>query len=305
MRVPSTQALRALEAFSRNGSIWQTAEELHLTRSAISHQLRYLEQEIGFKIMEKVGTRVEITPRGLAYAKDIRKALNILHDSRILNAAKGMTGKLTVSCPAGFAASWLSPRIGSFLDTHPDIILEVVTPKRLDDIEAPDIDVFVIFGRKPEVDAILVRQMVFAPLCSPSYLNVLEGFNEGRMAQDGLSRARLLHIGNYQDWERWLSAASLPPRLAHRGAIFSDMNLAYTAALSSQGILVGDEFVCLDALQKGLLVRPFDIIAQTDSAYYLVCAERGKSSSLVAAFSGWFEAEISKFQPNQNSPGQW
>ena len=63
-RVPSTQALRALESFARHGTVWQAADELNLTRSAVSHQLRLLERELGFRLLNRVGTRIELTPQG-------------------------------------------------------------------------------------------------------------------------------------------------------------------------------------------------------------------------------------------------
>lgn len=288
MRVPSSQALRALEAFSRLGTVWQVAEELNITRSAVSHQLRGLEQELGFKIMEKNGTRVEITPRGRAYANDVRKALNILIESKTLNSSQGLSGRLRISCPPGFAASWFSPHLGSFAAAHPDIVPELIAARKLDDHEAPDVDIFIVFGTEPKVDSKLLRRVEFAPLCSPSYLNQFDGFADRR----ALSKATLIHIGDYVDWEHWLDEASLPVTLAHRGIIFSDMNLAYTAALTSQGIIIGDEFVCFDAMRRGLLVRPFDFVVQSDAAYYLIRPPRSHGNSLVDAFLHWMEVAL-------------
>jgi LysR family glycine cleavage system transcriptional activator len=65
LRIPSTQALRALDAFARHGSVWRAADELHLTRSAVSHQLRLLERDLGFELLKKIGKGVALTPRGL------------------------------------------------------------------------------------------------------------------------------------------------------------------------------------------------------------------------------------------------
>ncbi|RVC19557.1 LysR family transcriptional regulator, partial [Mesorhizobium sp. M7A.F.Ca.AU.002.02.1.1] len=75
MRIPSTQALRALDSFARHGSVWRAADELHLTRSAVSHQLRLLERDLGFDLLERIGKGVALTPRGQRYASDVRKAL--------------------------------------------------------------------------------------------------------------------------------------------------------------------------------------------------------------------------------------
>ena len=69
-RIPSTQALRALDSFTRHGSVWKAADELNLTRSAVSHQLRLLERDLGFQLLSRVGTKIELTEQGLGYALD-------------------------------------------------------------------------------------------------------------------------------------------------------------------------------------------------------------------------------------------
>ena len=81
LRIPSTQALRALDSFARHGSVWRAADELHLTRSAVSHQLRLLERDLGFDLLERIGKGVALTPRGQRYASDVRKALTVLGDA--------------------------------------------------------------------------------------------------------------------------------------------------------------------------------------------------------------------------------
>lgn len=80
-RFPSIQALRAIESVERNGALWRAAAELNVTRSAVSHQLRLLETDLGFKILERNGNRTEITPRARAYAEDVRRALSMIATS--------------------------------------------------------------------------------------------------------------------------------------------------------------------------------------------------------------------------------
>ena len=92
MRVPSTQALRALDAFARYGSVWRAAEELCLTRSAVSHQLRFLEEDLGFDLLKRAGKGVSLTPQGQRYAADVRKALTLLCDAAAKYGVKGIRG---------------------------------------------------------------------------------------------------------------------------------------------------------------------------------------------------------------------
>ncbi|WP_112312148.1 LysR substrate-binding domain-containing protein [Pseudogemmobacter bohemicus] len=284
-RIPSTQALRALESFARHGTVWQAADELNLTRSAVSHQLRLLERDLGFRLTSRIGTRVELTPQGLAYATDIRRALSMIAGSATRNAARGVTGTLSVSCPPGFASSWLCGKIGGFVSDFPDVTLSVQTPRRLDDVSNPDVDIFITFGegKQPGMDVELLKEVDFTPLCSPAWLNRFES-----MADTGaLLGATLLHLGDYEDWECWFRLAGMPVESAQNGIRFADMNLVYAAALGAQGIAMGDEFICQDAIRAGHLVRPFDLSVRSVRSYFVVIPPEKAGNPAVGAFRDW------------------
>ncbi|MBS0564152.1 MAG: LysR family transcriptional regulator [Proteobacteria bacterium] len=289
-RVPSTQALRALESFARHGTVWQAADELNLTRSAVSHQLRLLERDLGFRMMNRIGTRVELTPQGHAYAADVRRALSMISGSATRNASRGVTGTLTVSCPPGFASSWLCPKIGGFYEAFPDVVLSVVTPRRLDDVSNPDVDIFITFGHgnQPGMDVELLKEVMFTPLCSPILLNRLDGLDSPAT----LLRATLLHLTDFQDWEAWFVLAGLPAEAAHGGIRFSDMNLVYAASLEAQGVSMGDEFICQQAMQSGLLVRPFDLAIRSPRGYFMVVPPEKSGNPAGAAFRDWLRDEL-------------
>ncbi len=112
IRVPSTQALRALVSFARHGTVWQAAEELNLTRSAVSHQLRMLERDLDFQMLNRTGTRVELTAQGADYAREVRQALLNISGAATRHSDRSLVGRLTISCAPGFASSWLCHRIG-------------------------------------------------------------------------------------------------------------------------------------------------------------------------------------------------
>jgi len=289
-RIPSTQALRALESFARHGTVWQAADELHLTRSAVSHQLRLLERDLGFRLMNRVGTRAELTPQGLAYAEDVRRALSVIAGSASRQAGRGVTGTLIVSSPPGFASSWLCPKVGRFRETCPDIVLSLVTPRRLDDVSNPDVDLFIAFGlgNQPEMEVELLKEVEFTPLCSPALLNRLDGLSDPSQAL----QANLLHLTDFEDWVNWFRLAGLPEDAARTGQRFSDMNLVYAATLASQGLSMGDEFICHEAMAQGLLVRPFDLAIRSPRSYYLVVPPEKASNPAVAAFRAWMAAEL-------------
>nr|WP_325251286.1 LysR substrate-binding domain-containing protein [Amylibacter sp.] len=284
VRIPSTQAMRALESFARLGSVWRAAEDLNITRSAVSHQLRQLERDLGFSLYNRVGTRLELTPQGATYAADIRRALSTIAGAAMRNAGRGVSGSLTVSCTPGFASSWLCPKIGSFHKACPDVELRVVTPRRLDDVSTPEVDLFIAFGGRnlPDMQVELLQEVEFTPLCSPALMNRLNLSEPG----DAL-RAGLMHLSAYEDWEAWFRLAGLPEAQARQGVVFCDMNMVYSACLASQGIAMGDAFICHDSITSGQLVRPFDLSIRSPRSYFLVIPGESPPSPVVAAFRDW------------------
>lgn len=291
-RIPSTQALRALDSFTRHGSVWKAADELNLTRSAVSHQLRLLERDLGFQLLNRIGTKIELTEQGLGYALDVRKALNTIAGSAVRHANRGVSGSINVCCTPGFASSWLCSHISGFREAHPDVKLAISTPMRLDDVSNPDVDVFISFGTGywPDMKVELLVEVEFTPLCSPVLINKTVWLSD----PSDIRRACLLHLVDADDWEEWLTTAGVDPAFAQTGITFSDMNLVYAAAMSGQGIAMGDEFICRSAMASGQLVRPFDINIRSKRSYYLVVSEAKADNKTVLAFCDWLKEEVMK-----------
>ncbi|UDL94611.1 MULTISPECIES: LysR substrate-binding domain-containing protein [Lichenihabitans] len=291
MRVPSTQALRALDCFARHGSVWRAAEELHLTRSAVSHQLRFLEQDLGFDILKRAGKGVTLTPQGMRYAADVRRALTLLGDAAVQYGDKGIRGSLTVSCTPGFASLWLCTHLAEFKQLYPDVVLRIVTPPRLDDVSNPEVDAFIAYGDGgawPRHAVELLSEVEFTPLCSPALLNRIGGLTDPL----DVFRAVLLHLDTYDDWSRWFQAAGATPLPFEQGVTFSDMNLVLAATTAGQGIAMGDELTCRQALETGQLVRPFDLGIRSSRAYYVVTEHHRTGNAAMQAFSDWLRSRL-------------
>lgn len=294
---PSTQALRALECFSRHGTVWQAADELNLTRSAVSHQLRILERELGFRMFNRVGTRIELTPQGQAYAADARRALSIVSGSALRNKGDQVSGPITISCTSGFAAAWLSVRIGRFCMKHPDVAISIVTPRRVDDVSNPNADLFIAFGdgNFDHMQVEKLREVEFTPLCSPALLNQSDAIAR----PEDFLKYNLLHLFDNSDWNKWFEKAGCAGVESDKGIVFSDMNLVYATAISSHGIALGDEFTCRSALASGQLVRAFELSIPASGAYYVVLPKEKKNIVAVDAFRAWVIEEY--LSPTQDS----
>lgn len=290
MRIPSTQALRALDSFARHGSVWRAADELHLTRSAVSHQLRLLERDLGFELLERVGKGVALTSRGRRYAHDVHKALAMLGDAGAQYRDGGIGGSFRISCTPGFASLWLCTHIAAFREMYRDVSLSIMTPRRLDDVSNPDVDAFIAFGdgNWPNRSVELLCDVRFTPLCSPSLLNRLGGLSKPA----DVLRANLLHLNNAEDWARWLSLTNVENADPASGIIFSDMNLVFSAAIAGQGIAMGDELTGQKALSEGRLVRPFDAAVRASRSYYLVVDIAKSDHPVLPAFRDWLSSSL-------------
>lgn len=296
MRIPSTQALRALVSFARHGTVWQAADELNLTRSAVSHQLRMLERDLDFHMLNRVGTRVELTAQGCAYAEDVRQALMAISGSAARNTGRGVSGNLTVSCAPGFASSWLCNKIARFVSANPDVALSIITPRRLGEVSNPDVHLFITYGKGEfsDMETEHVLDVVSSPVCSPALVNRLGGMPD---PQD-VPRLGLLHLWDHRDWALWFSSMGLDPSLAATGVVFSDMHLVYSAALAGQGIAMGDVVLSRDAMSSGHLVRPFEQEVRSPSAYYMAVPLAMVENPTVIAFRNWLRAERAQGFPS-------
>ncbi|WP_371223234.1 LysR substrate-binding domain-containing protein [Roseovarius sp. 2305UL8-3] len=289
-RLPTTQALRALESFSRHGVVWKAAEELNLTRSAVSHQLRLLERELDFVLFNRVGTGIELTSRGKAYANDVREALSTISRSAARHSGGGLSGQLIISCTPGFGANWLNTKIARFRAMCPDLSLSVVLPAALDDVSTPDVDVFVAFGDPSQGQGAVevLREVEFTPLASPALLNRMGGLK----TPEDVLRCDLLHLGDHTDWTNWLRQVGVPASMASSGIVYADVTLVHSAAINGQGIAMGDEFICGDAMAAGHLMRPFDLAVDPGKSYFLSIPPAKQDLSSVVAFKNWILAEM-------------
>jgi LysR family glycine cleavage system transcriptional activator len=291
-RIPSTQALRALDHFARHGSVWKAADAIGLTRSAVSHQLRLLEGDLGFALLRREGKGVALTARGRRYAASIRKALAMIGEASAPHDDHGVAGPFTVSCTPGFASLWLCTHIGEFLERYPDVALRIRTPRRLDETSNPEVDVFIAFGdgNWPSRTVEPLSEVAFTPLCSPVLLTKAGGFK----APADLLKVPLLHLVEFEDWSRWFALAGVDLPDPEAGIIFSDMNLLLAAATAGQGVAMGDELTCGRALASGSLVRPFELAVKSLRAYYLVMEQQKSGHPVARAFGDWLRRRLAE-----------
>src|SRR5579862_7709856 len=284
-RIPPLHALQALDAFERLGTVWEAAEDLGITRSAVSHRIAMLESMLGFEVVCRSGKGIALTARGKRYAQDVQKSLVLLADAHEEGAGKPVEGTLRISSTAGFASMWLCNHIASFQSEHPNLCLEIVTSRELG--EASDVDLSIVFGEGtwPRHTVQHLYDVEFLPMCSPALANMQGGLNR----PSDVLRHPLLHLKQWDEWRQWLTMSGVEfPRSA--GIIFSDLMLVQAAAIAGQGIMMGDEITCAGALAAGQLVTPFAAKIKSRGGYYLLRSRQRRANPAMVAFTRWLNA---------------
>jgi LysR family glycine cleavage system transcriptional activator len=291
-RLPPLTAIRYFEAAARHLSFTKAAEELHVTHSAISHQIKALEEWLGVPLFRRFNRRIALTDAGQAYMRPVREAFERLGEASRILKAREQGGSLTVSTMPSFAARWLVPRLGSFRRAHPDIDLRISASEKLVDFARDDVDVGIRFGRGiyPGLRTELLMRERYFPVCSPA---LLKGPNALGTPADLLNHT-LLYDFDWRDnlWILWLNAAGVAVSSLHHTISFNHSNLMLQAAIDGLGIAMTSRALAGDDLRGGRLVQPFEFTMPAEYAYYMVAPETTADRPKVAAFRQWMKDEI-------------
>jgi LysR family transcriptional regulator, glycine cleavage system transcriptional activator len=289
--LPSLNGLRAFEAAARHLSFTLAASELNVTQTAISHQIRRLEEELGIRLFVRQNRALALTPEARDYLPGVRAAFNDLRLATDRLLRKDDDKVLTVSTLASLAAKWLLPRLTDFQEHHPGIDVRITTSTSLVDFQRDNVDAAIRYGRGqwPGLRADWLMADELFPVCSPS---LLHGGKPLRSPED-LKSHMLLHTSNANsdDWRLWLTAAGLPADIARQPGITFDMIfMTIQAAIDGIGVAMGRTSYVRDDIAKGRLVVPFKIALPADAGFYLVAPEGRREAPKLAAFREWMIA---------------
>ena len=289
-RLPPLNTLRAFEAAARNMSFTKAAEELFVTQAAVSHQIRTLEEALGVKLFKRLNRALLLTEEGQTFLPNVREALELITQGVSRLARVEATGALNVSTLPSLAASWLVPRLDRFRAQHPEIDIRLTAGERLVDFGRDDVDVAIRYGRGQYAGLISDRFMdeeIF-PVCSPALIE--KGPHPLKNPSD-LRHHTLLHDDMPVGWKEWMEAAEVGGFDPTAGPYFDMSALVIQAAIQGQGVALGRSTLAREALDTGMLVRPFDLTIPIDYAYFIVCPPEFYDRPKVRAFREWLMSE--------------
>jgi LysR family glycine cleavage system transcriptional activator len=289
-RLPSLNGLRAFEAAARHLSFTNAASELNVTQTAISHQIRRLEQELGIRLFVRQNRALALTPKARDYLPGVRAAFNDLRLATDRLLRKDDDNVLTISTLASLAAKWLLPRLTAFQEAHPGIDVRITTSTGLVDFKGGDVDAAIRYGRGhwPGLRAEWLMADEVFPVCSPA---LLTGKRPLRRPEDLRDHVLLHNTNNSDDWRLWLTASGLPADISKQPGITFDLILmTVQAAIDGIGIAMGRTSYVQDDIAKGRLVVPFEIALPADAGFYLVSPEATADPPKLHAFRNWLTA---------------
>jgi len=287
-RLPPVHALTAFEAAARHGSFAVAAEELCITPSALSHRIRLLEEFTGERLFIRDGRMFGLSEFGRRYLEVVKTALRTLTDFPMPHRSKNAQLRVKVTLPPTFARCMLVPRLNEFAALHPDIGVEVYLSVPLYDLSLSESDVEVRFGAGKYPNIItekLFEEPAFA-VASPQYLERIAPIS----APTDLRRACLLRSA-LEPWQPWFEAAGLDWPEPSSGLRLDDLGLLLEAVRHGHGIGLTRQHFARDMIERGELVRLFDVqVAAPPHAYYVVYERQARERTEVAAFIEWLMA---------------
>jgi len=279
-------ALRVFEAAARHGSFSRAADELCVTQSAVSHQIRGLEAWLGASLFERRGNRATLLPHAVTLAQALERSFEEIEDACSRARRAGGPPKLTIAAIPSVAVCWLIPRLHEFRALTPATEVRLVYAFHGQPIDFRDVDVAIVFAAVPPApEGAVVEKFLSgetAPVCAPHL-----GLNSSATGAD-MVRAGLLHDADATGWRTWLQDEGEPDGAAP-GPVFEDFNLLRAAALAGQGIALCPLAIVSDDLLEGRLIQLSEKTIRADSGYYVLIRDDDHlpSPSVVKLFRDW------------------
>jgi LysR family glycine cleavage system transcriptional activator len=287
--LPPFAPLKAFFAAAETGRFRLAAEMLGLTESAVSHQVRRLEEYLGAALFERHGRTLRLSAAGARYHQAIRPAfLAIRAATEEFSAAPQR--RVTLTLPSSIAAFWLMPRLPHWQELHPEIDLQIVATNRLVDLAREQLDLGLRYGggawRGYDVRALMSEQ--YFPVVSADFLARHKDQDPATLLASSRIIVNTLHP---EEWGEWCAAHGLPPLQLKNTISLSSAEMAVPAILNGVGIGMGRRPIINPLLESGRLVPLFGGRALEKAAYYLVWPEGRQPSRPVKAVIDWLVAE--------------
>ena len=292
-RDPRLNAMIYFESVARHGRVARAAEELHVSASAVSQQIKQLEENLGISLFRREKRQLSLTQEGEQLYMAATSAFTALRDARKSISRQRESHQIIMRASPSFAVRWLGPRLSRFIAEHPTWDFRVDASPDPSNFEREVVDLDLRYGRGnwPGLHSEAIVYDYLMPMCSPDYLVQLEDHDTS--PEERLTQARLIDsVKTTMQWDNWLARHRIQRRSDTSALRFDRSSLAIQQAINGLGVVLDSTTLARDELLDGTLVPLVpELGAIRFPGYWIVSPARHQSRRLVKVFSEWIKAE--------------
>ncbi|MBS1210503.1 MAG: LysR family transcriptional regulator [Proteobacteria bacterium] len=284
-QLPPLNALRAFEAAARSHSFSAAAQALCVTHSAVSHQIRLLEDWLGQPVFRRHAAGIALTPAGTSLQQAASQALALLEARCEEIRQSAQTQEIVLGAPGSFLANWLIPHLEEFETAHPAIRLRLQTSAEFAELASARVDALILSGRAPwprNIDATALVTERSGPLCAPSWPT-------RPTTPNALIGQPLLHTASRpQAWQDWAQTLGLEPTDFTAGRQFDHLPLMLEAAAAGLGVAIAPDLLVEREISQGRLIAPLGF--QATGEVFTLCTQSARAhEAALTALREWLQ----------------
>lgn len=282
-------ALQGFEAAARHLNMRLAGEELNLTQSAISHQVRSLEKALGRPLFGENRRTLVLTPDGKRLLVAVKQGLETIAAAATQVSEDAFSSSLTVLVPAAFGSQWLVPRLPRFLELYPNLTFSIITNSSAKPSDLAQVDAAVVFNNVhfPGMRVEELTRLQMFPVCAPG-----SAPGNGKMVPEDLQHETLIHEDQGEIWARWFAAMGADQIEPRRKIFASGTQAALSLAIAGSGYAIDDGIMGGKALAQATLVRPFGNKTFSFGEYSTVTPPLERVTPAALAFTDWLRKEM-------------
>lgn len=286
--LPSISALRAFEALDRLGSATAVAEELNQTQSAISRQLRTLEDQLGQSLFIRKSRRLTLTPEAQTYASEVRLALDQITQASMKLSLNPAGGTVNLAILPTFGMRWLVPRLADFARLHPEVTINLSTRIGQFNFISELFDAAIYFGNSgwPGTEYLKLKPESVIAVCAPSLLS-----GKTLSHPKDVRALPLLHIASRPEaWRAWFRSKNVEVDQV-TGTVHDQFSTITQAALHGLGVALLPDYLAEQDLAAGRLVPVWGVAVESPGAYHLVWPVEKSRDPALQKFRDWLAGQ--------------
>lgn len=287
--LPPLNSLKAFEASAKYLNFTKAAESLFVTQAAISHQIKLLEEYLGFSLFYRNNRALALTELGAVYFESIRDILAKLSDVTEKVRLQNQQNNIIISAPYSLSLHWLIPLLNEFNRQFPDIEVHLLgdDPNSKTIRYNADLSIHYGFAQSDNLSMTPFYKGKLFILGSPKLLE-----KSPVLCAQCLKKHTLIHINTYENWQKMFSHLRLDPEYLLQRPLFSHSFMGVQAAIHGQGLILVNDLLAQQSVERGDLKIAFDVSIPDPKSFYLVHENGNASKPSVMAFQEWILEKI-------------